>query len=212
MITHVSKELILYFFPPSYLARIIFLSTGKKEWGKHWQRTAKKETKSDKKEEKMVHKLTTIITEFAPVDLCLWLIYPNEILERERVINNHKSYILAGGDQTLDESRILPLTMTDASILVKTGQGRRFCLLMAWYNTERATESLLEKPSAVLLIRTEESPYTGAASGAEKGFTTSVVDRDDAKTRRSTVPKQPQQMWVQLSSSSSLGDPGERPA
>lgn len=35
VITHVSKELILYFFPPSYLARIIFLSTGKKEWGKH---------------------------------------------------------------------------------------------------------------------------------------------------------------------------------
>lgn len=40
---------------------------GKKEWGKHGQRTPKKEIKSDKKGEKMVDKLTTIITEFSPV-------------------------------------------------------------------------------------------------------------------------------------------------
>lgn len=119
---------------------------GKKEWGKHWQKTTKKEIKSDKKEEKMVDKLTSVTTEFAPVDLCLWLIYPNEILERERAIHNHKSYILAGSEQSLNESRILSLTMTDSAILVKMGQGRMFHLLVAGYNTERTTESLLDKP------------------------------------------------------------------
>lgn len=90
--------LLMWLKSQSYLflfsSFIIFLSMGKKEW----QRTGRKEIKVEKKEEKMVDKLMPVITAFASVDLCFWWTHPDEIHERERIINNHKSHTLAGGD------------------------------------------------------------------------------------------------------------------
>lgn len=69
VITHVSKELILYFF--LLFSKNNLPDHGGKGMGETLREVCKKEIKSAKKEEKMVDKLISVITEFGPVDLCL---------------------------------------------------------------------------------------------------------------------------------------------
>lgn len=142
-INHVRQESVLSCPFPSYLARI-----NKNNLPVHRGKKRMEEKNRRKTEEKKVDKLMAVIIGFASADLFLWLIYPKEIHERERIINNHKSHTLACGDLP-GWKEILSLMIRDYSFLVKgtssTEQCKIFHLFMdvTGHNTQTTLESLL---------------------------------------------------------------------
>lgn len=209
--------LLMWLKSQSYLflfcSSIIFLSMGKKEW----RRTRRKEIKVEKKEEKMMDKLMPVITAFASVDLCFWWTYPNEIHERERIMNNHKSHALAGGDLLVckhifvsNYERHLYLGQDRAveNVPPPDGHGRTQHREDHWVLARQALGCAVNHNWGKLWLQD-----SSMKSDAEKCFTICAMDRDDAQRARTSlppVPQQPQQMWVQIPPSSSRGDPRKK--